>query len=292
MPDVPSTPQSGQRPQPQGELLTRGPSGVLALAAAIIAALPFYFFFRNGWSGGVTAKNPPSLFAVNLSFCAMIMGVLALYRVRQMPGQALVRAGSILAIILGMGGPIVFFAQGMNWRHSIEYGELIRAGTIAKAARAYAEAHAGQFPPGLATLVAADEKDAWHIRPEDLLSPFRPTRPVDVAAVRSASAADAEKLVLAHSDFAYLGADLPGQEKFVYQKDAGAIIAVASKQENGAAFDRRIGDNITIAFASGEPRFVPAWELAKVIEASNAARADRGLPPIDDFGHPKATLSK
>lgn len=253
----------------------------------IIAVGAFVLFFRRGIDGGVDKDHPPSIFAVNISFCAIIMGVLAVYRIRRLDRQALVRAGALAAIVLGMAGPFVFFWQGMHWRHSMEYGELARVGRIADAAREYAVAHNGKFPPGLAPLLLAGESDSWRLTPEDLRSPFRKTPPLtDVSALKKLGAAAAEKAVLEHSDFVYLGADLPGDEKFAGQKDANPIIVVTSKKETGEPFDRRLGDNIPVGFGSGYPRYILDRDMAKTLEESNQARVLRGLPAMDDRGRP------
>jgi hypothetical protein len=293
-------------PAPGTDLISRGPSGVIAVAAVILAAAPLYLFFRNGIFGGVDALHPPSLLAVNLSFCAVIMAVLAIFRGRGIANQRPVLIASLVAAVLGLAGPVIFFSQGMHWRRSIEFGELARAQHIAHAARLYAETHRNKFPPSLVPLVLAKETDPWHLPPEDLISPFRPTPQLqdkDIEALRKdwASSPDkAEELLQSHSDYMYLGADLPDKtDNDVWLHNAGQIIIVTGVQRDAndkviGGFDPRIGVNITLGMASGDSKFVLAPDMGKALEASNEARKAYGLPPMDDFAviKKKPTLPK
>ena len=201
------------------------------------------------------------------------MGALAIFRVRRMAGQGLVRAAAIAAVVLGMAGPMVFFGQGMHWRKSTEGMELEQLKKVAYAARQYAQAHGGAFPPNMAAMV-----EAGLLSPSDLISPFRGTR----ALVASAKIDDQQ--LLAHSDYIYLGAGIGGKAQ---QDEAGLaprLIVAAAKTERGTAFDKRLGESISVAFASGDAKFIPAADFAAVLTASNEARKKLGLGEMDEFG--------
>jgi hypothetical protein len=276
---------------PQHDLIPPGRGGgIIAIAAIIIAALAIFLLFRRGWYGGVDERNPPSLMAVNLAFCALIMSALAIYRARGVAGQRPTRIAAAVAIVIGMSGPVIAVCQVIHWKKSTEFGELDRVSQIAKKAKAYAQAHGNKYPTSLAVMICADPSEPWYLNPDALHSPFRANRkPMNLAMIRSefpTNPAEAERLVMESSHYVYLGNDLPGKEKYEMQMDAPKIIVAASKQDsNGmAAFDRRLGERIPIAWANGEAKFVDAKDLDPYIKDSNAARADRELPPMDAYG--------
>jgi hypothetical protein len=280
----------------EGDLIPAGPAGIIALAALITAAIAVSFFLRKGIYGGVDEMHPVSLMGVNLAFCAMIMAALAAYRCRGVPNQKHSRLAALAALLLSMAGITLAMFQVIHWRKSTEFAELKRCEIIATSAKEYARAHDNRYPAGLAVLVAAPEGSPWRIPAEALSSPYRATKPItDLAALKTLLAEKpdlAEALVLKHSDFVYLGADLPGKDKYAMQMDASRIIVATSKQDNGAAFDKRLGEKITVAFANGQSKFIEAPALGEFLKQSNAARADRELPPMDNFGKLIPSLEK
>lgn len=264
------------------DLLSEGPSGPLAIAAAVFAAAAMGLFFSEGLAGGVTAEKPPNLWAVNFSFCAMILAVLTIYRVRKLTGQAVVRTAAIIALLAGLAGPLVYFAQGMHWRNSIEGRELRNLARIAQASRDYARAHDGAFPGGLADLLGPHATPA-RLSAGDLCSPFR--GPPELRIPLNGSNADVEREIAAHCDYVYLGTGVRGARRpdGSWELSPKLIIA-ASKTAKGAAFDKRLHDQISVAFASGDAKYIPAAKFEAVLQASNEERRKLKLPPLDEFG--------
>lgn len=137
--------------------IMRGASEILALAGVIVgaASLLLAFFTPGGEPRVMGTRNPPSLLALNLAFCAMLMGVLAVYRVRGMAGQGLVRAGALAALLMGLAGPVVYARQAVTWRLAMQTAEMENLNKIGAAARVYAKRHSDMFPPDLEMLVTA-----------------------------------------------------------------------------------------------------------------------------------------
>jgi hypothetical protein len=155
--------------------------------------------------------------------------------------------------------------------------------TIAQDARFYANDHEGKWPPHLAVMLVDGI-----LRPKDLryrLSRTPPIPPADVEHGKPWQSATAS--VQAHSDFAYLAADL---------QDSPALAAVASRLI--VACGTRDLPEIPIAvhhvdqhryeyqftarpisFADGHAELIPLEKYPAVFDAHNTARATLGLPP-------------
>src|ERR1051325_2669346 len=137
----------------------------VALGGAICGAAGLALVLSSGIS--VSAARPPGLFGVNLSFCAMMIGVGILFYARRSPKTGAAIGLAVAAILMGIVGPLVFARQSMHWRVAMEERELGNVRAIETAARGYATEHGGSYPADLAVLLQSGK-----LTPEDVHSPF------------------------------------------------------------------------------------------------------------------------
>ena len=222
----------------------------------------------------VGLNHPPNIFAINLSFCAMMMGIGILFYARHAPGTRAAAVACIVAMLSGFVGPLVYTKQTLDFKRVTESGELANVAAIATAARQFAESHDGNYAPDLATLLESNL-----ITPATLHSPYEAGT---FAWPTTLPAHDAlNKLVDEHSDFQYFGAGL----KIVDAKGPGggggeqadsdfAHIVIATKRYPIARKE------ISIAFGDGHADFVEGddWEL--LWTRSNDARRSLGFPEV------------
>jgi hypothetical protein len=243
----------------------------------------------------VGVLQPPNLLAVNLSFCAILMGAGIVLYTRGTPGTAWAVAVSIFAVITGMIGPMVFARQTVEHHRLVEDRELNNVTAIALAARKYADGHEGVYPADL--LVMLDEK---LLSPADLQSPFVFKKGLhDVLSNldslrKTMSRADLLKAVETDSDYLYLGGDLkipPGPPTGATAPATAALpgdIIVASSNTTVMRI------NLALSFADGSSRFITIDDIPQVMESCNAGRARLGLgtlrpPPIIEHAIDEAT---
>ncbi|HUO10061.1 MAG TPA: hypothetical protein VM008_17275 [Phycisphaerae bacterium] len=216
----------------------------------------------------VHLNRPPNIYAVNLSFCAMMMGIGILFYARHTPGTRAAALFCILAILTGFIGPLVYTRQTLDFKQITETGELANVSAIATAARQYAQAHDGNYPPDLATLLT-DKR----LSPEDLHSPYEagtfnwpnPLPPHD----------DLEKLIADHSDFQYFGTGLKTVDAQGEQaKSDFAHIVIAAKRYPIARKE------ISIAFGDNHADFVGGEDWETIWTRSNDARRSLNFPEV------------
>ena len=216
----------------------------------------------------IDVEQPPNVLAVNLSSCAMLMGVGILFYARGTTPTGPARLACALAMLTGLAGPMVYAHQTLQWRLATEGRELQNVRAIAVAADKYAAAHDGRYPADIGVLL-----EQKYLTPQTLLSPFAatPTLTDDVAALHAKmKEADVLSAINAHCDYTYVGADL--------QRPAtGAlppkIIVVYAREPV-------MRTNLALAFADGSGEFITLDQAESVLKASNAARATLGLPPL------------
>src|SRR4051794_35252506 len=76
------------------------------------------------WTVHISAFQPPSVLAMNLAFCAMLMGAGILFYVKGTSGTGISALLSAAAIGLGMAGIAIFTWQGVQSRSLREQREL------------------------------------------------------------------------------------------------------------------------------------------------------------------------
>ena len=232
----------------------------------------------------VGVNNPPNILAVNLSCCAVLMGVGIILYAKDTSGTRLAAAASLIAILTGLAGTAIYAKQAAIWRTSSSEHELANVGAIASAAQRYATEHAGVYPADLAILL-----EQKYIAPETLLSPLLATKPLtdDLAALRAKSTpAELLALVDAHSDYTYVGGDLklPPPPAPAGTQPTGTTLPSAATlpKEIIVAYAKYtiMGTNLAIAFADGTTSFNSREEVESVLLAANKARASLGLPAL------------
>jgi hypothetical protein len=222
----------------------------------------------------VTAFVPPSLLAVNLAFCAMLIGAGILFYARGTPGTRVARALSLAALLLGMIGTLQFTWQAVQSRLAREALELANVRAVARAAAEYAGAHEGIYPSDLLVLL-----EEGRLEPQTLQSPYGAWHPLfeELAQTRDGATRPAAPLAAAPraellrsvetaSDYLYLGGDL----KNVPPDAAGAILVAVSA-------NTVLRVSLAAAFADGTSRFLTPDEVPAVIARCNAARKKMGL---------------
>jgi hypothetical protein len=220
----------------------------------------------------VDEAHPPAILAVNLSFCAMMMGVGILFYARGTSGTRVAAIICVLAIVTGFAGPLVFAGQTLTYRKAAEGHELGNVAAIANAAREYAVAHDGVYPADLAMML----KDGM-IAPAILHSPYAATPLADVAELGKLTVADdVAKYVEAHSDYQYFGGDLR-LKKEMDQDTFGKIVVATAREPI-----MRI--NIAVGFADGSSEFTSLDEAEEVVKGANAARTKLGFGAMEPPG--------
>src|SRR5579862_9466229 len=64
----------------------------------------------------ITAFTPPNIIAMNLAFCAMLMGVGILFYAKDTPGTRVARVFCLATILLGMVGMFIYTKQSVDSR--------------------------------------------------------------------------------------------------------------------------------------------------------------------------------
>ena len=218
----------------------------------------------------VNAATPPNLLAMNLAFCALLIGAGILFYVKGTPGTRAAAFLCILTILLGMAGTLLYTRQAVQSRSLREDLERSNVAAIARAARDYAADHAGTYPADL--LVLLEEK---RLAPQTLRSPYG--NPSDFfdrfdAATTQASRADLLQSVETASDYDYLGSDL----KSIPADLAGKILVASSKRPV-------LRISLAVGFADATSRYITLEEMHAVIDACNDARHKVSL---GDFREP------
>ena len=216
----------------------------------------------------VGLNRPPNIYAVNLSFCAMMMGIGILFYARHTPGTRGAAVACIVAMLTGFVGPLVYTKQSLDFKRVTESGELANVAAITAAARQYAEAHDGNYAPDLATLL-----EVRLVTIETLHSPYEAGTFAWPATLPGHD--ELEKLIDEHADFQYFGAgvkivDAQGEQA----KSEFDHIIIAAKRYPIARKE------ISIAFGDGHADFVGGddWEI--LWTRSNDARRSLGFPEI------------
>lgn len=227
---------------------------------------------------------PPNVYALNLSFCAMMIGIGILFYVRGTSGARGAIVLSILALATGFVGPLMYARQATMWRAEVEQRELGNVESVATAARTYAKEHGGVYPPDMAAML-----EGKYLTPDRLISPLGKTAPLteDVGEMRKKmTPAQLSDAIDQHSDYQYFGSDL------VLPKGGGdlpADIVVATSR------DALMGTYLSVAYASTPgPELVtlgpdpdqpgPRHDVQTILKATNEARAKLGLPELKEPG--------
>ena len=216
----------------------------------------------------VGLNHPPNIYAVNISFCAMMMGIGILFYARHTPGTRTAAIACIIAILTGFVGPLIYTKQTLDFKRVTESGELTNVTAIATAGRQYAESHNGTYAPDLATLLEANL-----ITPATLHSPYEAGT---YAWPTTLPAHDAlNKLIDEHADFQYFGAglkivDAQGEQA----KSDFAHIVIAAKRYPIARKE------ISIAFGDNHADFVGGDDWETIWTRSNDARRSLGFPEV------------
>ncbi len=198
----PTNPPYPQQRTPEQHDAVRRRAFPIAVSGAICGVAGLVLLL----SRTVGVNHPPNILAVNLSFCALLMGVGILLYAKGTTGTGPAAAAAAIAIFTGLVGPALFAKQSFTWRQESENRELANVAAIATAANRFATEHAGAYPTDLAVLL-----EQKYITPQTLLSPFAGTAILteDVAALRAKSKeSDVPAAIDAHSDYTYVGGDL------------------------------------------------------------------------------------
>jgi hypothetical protein len=300
MTQPPTTDDPAREPEDSMSRLMQGPSGPLAWAGFIIGLLSMVLFLYYVSPEGFLPRQanpelPPSLLAVNLSFCALFMGVAALYRVRRRTRQTMTRSLALVTVLLGLVGPGLYSWQTLQWRTAVQAHEIDNVQRILSAVQEYVSKHDGQYPPDMLTLTAprnAGGGGGGGLFLNYLSSPYTGRRPTpstgaDVSKRTVEMMLQERREAVANSDYEYLGAGLT--EKMFTGEHAlskKTLALVFAKEARMRAF-------LTVGFADGSVKLLGPEEVAQTLESNNAARKLAGLPPLAPAGTataPAATL--
>jgi hypothetical protein len=223
----------------------------------------------------VGAEHPPNVIAVNLSFCALLMGAGLIFYAKGTPGTGAAVLVAVAALLTGLAGPALYARQTLFWRAGTEGRELENVAAIARAAKAYAAENGGVYPPDLMVLL-----EQQRITPKTLISPFGATEILkdDVKALRARfKDEDVRSTIDAHSDYIYVGSDLrlppatqPGAQAEGFPPEI--VVAYAKSPV--------MRSNQAVAFADGRGRFATLEQAQQIWQAGNKARAKLGLPAL------------
>lgn len=269
--------QTNPPPHEPDDVFTRlmnGPSGPLAWASFLIGGGAIWIFLLAAPGGTLKTDPqtgvpiPPSLLAVNLSFCGLFLAVATLYRIRQLPRQWVTRPIGILALLFGLAGPAIYSWQTLLWRAGTQTMEVQNVQTILTTARTYAGKHDGQYPPTLAHLLDSG------LELQRLYSPYIGHR-VTASAVRMHLTPLKGTLPTLPTDidYEYVGAGLrtdftakiPDFEKYA--------IVVFAKEARMRAF-------LTVGFMDGSVKLLAPEEVTQTLQENNQVRTKAGLPPL------------
>jgi hypothetical protein len=236
-------------------------AAVGAVLGLVGALLPF--------SVVIDAYTPPNIFAVNLAFCAIMMGAGILLYAKGTSGTTIARGLSAAALILGIAGTLIFAKQSAELRGDKERTETAHVQAVAKAAAAYARKHDGVYPADLVVLLESGE-----LEPQTLKSPFGQRNPIfdhfqDVQ--KGHSHEEVLKTVENATDYLYLGGDLKN-----VPKDLEKDIIVAASQ----TVILRV--SLAVSMVDGSTRFITLDDVPEVRKACNDARHKLGLPDMPD----------
>jgi hypothetical protein len=237
----------------------------------------------------IAVDHPPMVFAVNLSFCAMMIGIGILFYIKGTPGVTVARAASIVAIVSGIAGPLVFSWQSMIWHQQVEHRELGNAESIAKGATAYARRHDGQYPDALVTLLCTGDVPLENmnspfgsmIRPQDMqrlrmeLVTLQQFNRAGLQAPEQALTAVFAQEINKLGDYQYFGTGLT-------LPNGGADPKATLPEEIILASSRNaiMRTNLTVAFADGRATFLDQGDAEAALTRSNNARTSLGFDII------------
>jgi hypothetical protein len=262
-------------------------SRILSLCGLFCAVLALVLLL------GRASDQPPNVFAVNLSFCAMMIGIGLVFYVKGTPGAGFARTASLAAILLGFAGTLFFMFHGLHFRKERETRELDRVAMIVKRATRYAHDHGGAFPDSLSQmlldryLTLEDVRSSYATlqKPSDrerlqaelaALQAFEPiekilpnSRAILVGPLRVAFDKDVEQ----NSDYQYFGAGLAISPKGPKPELPQEIIIAASRYAIS-------GSEMTVGFANGTAEFLNLGNAESALRESNEARTALGFEPI------------
>src|SRR5436305_1183549 len=107
-PPPPSPPHQPQR-TPEQHAAVRRRSLPVAIVANVLGVVALAML----GSRTVGVHMPPDLFAANISFCAILMGVGILFYAGGTPRLRVARVLCLTAILLGLAGPALFARQSL-----------------------------------------------------------------------------------------------------------------------------------------------------------------------------------
>jgi hypothetical protein len=201
---------------------------------------------------------------------------------------------SVLAVLTGIAGTLVYSGQTVSWRQQVESGELANAEAIAKSALAYARNNQGNYPASLAALLrnglialnntrspfggVQTPRDVFRLNVElQTLQRFQhldrhfPGYFTPIVQVLGATLAQE---IDTYSDYQYFGSGLtlPASQN-ADAKLPEEIIIVTSRN----AIMRR---QLTVAFADGRAIYLDQEEAEFALLTSNEARVAMGFSAI------------
>ncbi len=269
---------------PEQHAAVRRRSGPIALGGVICGVGALALLLNRS----VDHASPPNIFAINLSFCAMLIGVGILFYVKGTPGARITIALSLLSLLVGLVGPMVFARQSLTWRLAIENRELANVVSIVNASRSYAQSHDGQFPRDLHTLL-----DAKLLTPDDLHSPFGNGEEITMRQrVKNGKMTPQQfdEWYARHSDYDYYGSDYtlqaitaatrPTTTATATAASAPAATADLSKVIIAASTDVIMSTKLSAGFLDGHGEFIGLEAAEVALKATNDARAAMGLSAL------------
>jgi hypothetical protein len=237
----------------------------------------------------IAVDHPPNIFAVNLSFCAMMIGIGILFYIRGTSGVTVARAASIIALVTGIAGPLVFAWQSMLWHQKVENRELSNVESVAKGATAYARRHDGDYPDSLVTLLRSGDVPLENmnspfgslIKPQDMqrlqaeLVMLRQFHLARIKPVEQALTAVFTQEIDTLGDYQYFGAGLvlPHAGKDPKETLPEEIILATSR-------NAIMRTNLSVAYADGKGEFLDQGMAESALAKSNQARESLGFNPI------------
>ncbi|HVX84108.1 MAG TPA: hypothetical protein VH253_04770 [Phycisphaerae bacterium] len=241
----------------------------------------------------ISHLTPPNVYALNLSFCAMLIGLGILFYARGTPGTRIAVTLSIVALLSGGVGPLIFARQSIAWHIAMEAKERQNVSRIAEAAYRWALDHGGHYPATLQEMV-----DGKLLTPDDLHSPFGNSDAMDQR--RKLSPADFDKWYATHSDYSYFGGDLDlhaalrvvGPATAPAAGDMAAATAAATRAAFpalaqlpddliiAASYDVIMSTHMSASFMDGRADFLDLEKAEAALKATNAEREKMGLPDI------------
>lgn len=237
----------------------------IGVASAVIGVISLVMLITRL----VSAYQPPALIAVNLSFCAMMMGVGILFYIRHTPRMRIALVSSIIAMATGLAGPVLFAKLSIDYRSAEQNQELANLTAIAAAAKTYAQSHDGNYPPDLATLVEQKliPESALH-SPYERMAIAPTTLPTDHGAL--------QKYLDDHTDYQYFGQGLRLQSAPSAHPDEDLFphILLASRRD---PIERR---DLSVGFTDGRADMIGLEEAEQILKTSNDARKSFGFAAV------------